>query len=374
MKFTCLRENLSKSLSVVSKAVPIKHSMPVLSNVLIVTKDGRLQLAGTDLDTTITTYVGASVEEEGSVTVPARLLSEFISNLSSEQITVSMENDVIHINSGKTKSKMNGINAVDYPSLPEIKELTPLLEFSPREFSDAIHQVGFAVSADNSRPVFTGVLLSYVDGKLRLAASDGFRLSERIVDISSDREDFSVILPAKTLLETARIFSSGSDNIKLYLNENENLCIFEGDDIVVATRIIDGTYPDYRRIIPLETTVQAAFLAEDLLEAVKLTHVFSKKDENNTLKMIISPEGFIKITSSAQETGENHTEISAEIEGLLEKELEIMFNARFLLDFLSNSKFEKLIFHATDNVSPCLIKPADNALFLHVMAPMHINN
>ncbi len=374
MKFTCLKENLVKSLGIVSKAVPIKHSMPVLSNVLIVSKDGRLQIAGTDLDTTITSFVGASIEEEGSVTVPARILSEFISNLSSDQVVISMENDIVHITAGKTKSKINGINSVDYPTLPEVTTSNPLFEISPKEFAEAVSQVGFAVSNDSSRPIFTGIYLNYNEGNLYIAASDGFRLSERILNIESQAESFSLILPAKTLLETARIFSSCGENIKVYLNENENLCIFECEDTVIATRVIDGMYPDYKRIIPSQTSVQAAFMSQDLFEAVKLTHVFSKKDENNTLKLIISPEGYIRVTSSAQETGENHTEFSAEVLGEMEKELEIMFNARFLLDFLSNNKFEKLIFHANDNVTPCLIKPAENTVFLHVMAPMHINN
>lgn len=373
MKFTCLKDNLAQSLSIVSKAVPLRHSLPILTNVLIVAKDGRLLLAGTNLDTVITTYVGASIDEEGSITVPAKLLSEFISHLSSESVVFTLKNDILHLKAGKNKSKFNGASASDFPDLPQITEKLSHLELPPREFCNAISQVGFAVAVDDTRPVFSGILLNYSSGKLVIVGSDGFRLSEKILDVKSKMDDFSVVLPAKTLLEVARIFGSCEENIKVYLNDNENLCLFECEDTLVVSRIIDGSYPDYKRIIPVDTKVTTSFLANELLEAVKLTNVFAK-DANNTLKMSVDPSGRIKVSSSSQETGGNNSEIPAEIIGTLDSPFEIVFNSRYLLEFLTNNKFEKLVFHASESITPCLIKPDEDGTFLHVMAPMHVND
>jgi DNA polymerase III subunit beta len=372
MKFTCLKENLSKSLSIVSKAIPLKHSMPILTNVLLTTKDGRLKIAGTNTDTYITTYVGASVEEEGSITVPARLLSEFVSNLSGETVTAHIDNDIFHVISGKTKSKFNGMNADEYPDIPLLQDDLPYIELDPKEFAHALSQVGFAVAVDTSRPVFSGVYINYADSQLTVVGSDGFRLSERVLTVEGNAPDFSVIIPARNLLEISRIFSSYPDKIKMHLNESENLCMFSGEDMLVAVRVIDGAYPDYRRIIPASSKITATFLAPELLEAVKLTHVFAK-DSDNILRMVIDPQGTIKIMSSSQETGENHTEIAATIVAELTEPFEIVFNARYMLEFLTNSKFESLIFHANEKTTPCMIKPSEGKDFLHVMAPMHLN-
>ncbi len=370
MKFTCRKDNLLKSLSIVSKAIPIKHSFPILTNVLLVAKDGRLSLSGTNLDTAIITYVGADIEEEGTFTVPARELAEFISHIvSSETLTMSLTKDTLHITSGATKSKFNGITAQDYPELPALDESLACIELSPKDFSSAISQVGFSVALDDSRPVFSGILVKYEANKLYFVASDGFRLTEKILDVESEIDDFTVILPAKTLMEVARIFGSCDEKVKIFLSQDKNLCLFQCEDILVSSRVIDGAYPDYRRIIPKETKINATFDSAKLHEAVKLTNVFTK-NSSNSLRLLFDPSGVLKVYSTSEEVGENNTEIVAEIEG---DSLEIMFNSKYMLDFLSNNKFQTLQFGANDNGSPCVIRPVDDVTFLHVMAPMQSN-
>lgn len=373
MKFTCLRENLSKGLSTVNKAIPVNHTLPILTNVLIVTEDGRLKLAGTDFNTYVVTYVGASVDEDGAITVPAKLLSEFVSHLSTETLSANLKDETFHISADGTKSRFNGVTAEDFPNLPEIGNKTPHIEIEPKNLSNAVSQVGFSVAVDDTRPVFSGILMNYHNGKLTLVGSDGFRLSEIKFNVKGNVDDFSVVIPSRTLLEASKLFSSCEEDIKLYIDEAENTCLFECDDTLLTTRVIDGTYPDYKKIIPSKTEVTAKFSAEELLEAVRLTNVFAK-DAENIITLTIDPKGSIKVSSTSKETGSNNTKIKAEVEGNLEKPFEVVFNAKYLLEFLNNNKFEELTFHASEKTTPCLIKPSDKgSAFLHVLAPMQLN-
>jgi DNA polymerase III subunit beta len=321
MKFTCLKENLAKGLSVVGKAVPANHSFPILTNVLIVAQDGRLKLAGTNLNTSITVYIGASVDEEGSITVPAKLLSEFVSNLNSETVTFEVKDEALHLEAGKTKSIFNGMSANDFPDLPEVDTSIAPIELDGKVFASALSKVGFSVAADDTRPVFSGILLSYSGGKLFIVGSDGFRLSEAILDVNHEGDDFSIVLPARTLLEASRVLGACSEPVKMYVSSDKSACIFECEDILIETRMIDGAYPDYKRIIPEEVSIAASFSPADLLEAVKLTHVFVKGADDSAIRLVIDPEGVIKIGASSSELGSNASQIDAEIQGTLAEPL-----------------------------------------------------
>jgi DNA polymerase-3 subunit beta len=368
MKFSCLQENLSKGLQTVMHAVPAKSSLPILSNVLISTDNGRLKLASTNLETAISTFVGASVDEEGSTTIPARLLKDFIANLPPGTINAQVKDEILTISSKNTKSKFNGSSAHDFPELPTFPKKVKGLELDPTILNEAMSLVAFASGTDSSRPIFTGISFTYSKNKLTLAATDGFRLSEKIITIKSDAEDFSVVLPAKTLSEVAKIFSSSSEPIQFALNPSENLALFKSEDTLIATRILDGQYPDYKKIIPTEHVVKADFNTMDFFEAVRLTDIFAKEG-NNTIKVRFDPEGKIKITSLSEETGQHESIFPAEIEGEL---VEIAFNSKYLLDFLTNIKSEKIEFLSNGNVSPCLFGPDKQKDFLHIIMPMQI--
>jgi len=368
MKFSCLQENLSKGLQTVSRAVPTKSSLPILSNVLIIAENGRLKLCATNLETTIITHVGASVEKEGSITIPARLIKEFIINLSPNTITAHLEGETLHISSQKTKTKFNGTSAGDYPELPTFPSEKKYLELDPKAFNAAVSVVAFASGADESRPIFTGVFLSHSENKLTIASTDGFRLSEKVIKVEGKAPDFSTIIPAKTLLEVARIFSTSVEPLKFALGEDENMAFFESEDTLVATRILDGQYPDYKKIVPKETILSASVLAEEFLEAVKLTNIFAK-ESNSTIRIRFGPESTIKIISLSEETGHHESNLDGEVEG---ETMEIAFNSKYLLDFLNNVKSERITFVTNGNVSPCLIKPEDHEDFIHIIMPIQL--
>lgn len=368
MKFSCLQENLSKGLQTIMHAVPAKSSLPILSNVLISTDGGRLKLSATNLETAISTYVGASIEEEGSTTIPAKLLKDFVTTLPPGPINAYVKDEILTVSSKNTKSKFNGSSAHDFPELPTFPKKSKILEFDPAILNEVISLVAFASGTDTGRPVFTGIFLEFSKNKLTFASTDGFRLSEKMITIKSTVDDFSVVLPAKTLSEVAKIFSSSTEPISFTLNNDENLALFKSEDTLIATRIIDGQYPDYKKIIPTDRVIKADFTTVDFFEAVRLTDIFAKEG-NNTIKVRFDPEGKIKITSLSEETGQHESNFPAEVDGEL---LEIAFNSKYLLDFLTNIKSENIEFMSNGNLSPCLFKPDNLKDFIHIIMPMQI--
>lgn len=370
MKFTCLQENLTTGLTKVYRAVPTKSELPILSNVLIMAKDNQIKLSATNLSTTIVTHVGASIDKDGAITVPAKMLRDFISHLSSDTIEASLKDDILHISSDITKSKFNGVSAEDFPDLPEEKTDLKTLEFDPQEFYNAVSLVSFCASLDDSRPVFTGVYLDFDGETLTLAASDGFRLSETKLKSNNKGDKFIAVIPAKTLMDVARVYTDSQDPISFSLDKNDNLVMFKQNDTVIATRILEGEYPDYKKIIPDKTSTSAEFYSHEFAEAVKLTDVFAK-EADSALLLKIDPKGFVEITATAQEAGEHKSKFKAEVEG--KDGLEIGFNSKFLLDFLNNIKTEKLAVRTNGNSAPCIFEPQDIGNYVHIIMPMQIN-
>jgi DNA polymerase-3 subunit beta len=368
MKFSCLQENLEKGLQTVSKAVPVKGSLPILTNILFATEDGKLKLSATNLETAITTYVPCSIQDDGAITVPAKLIREFVSNLPEGPINASLTGHTLQLMSNKTKSKFNVITADEYPELPVFPKDSAPVELDAKVFADAIAFVAFASGTDDSRPMYTGVYLN-CDGKLlTIVSTDGFRLSERILELDKKCEPFTAIIPAKTLLEVSRVFSSSAEPLLFALNDNENLALFKSEDTTIATRIIDGEYPDYKRIIPQEKTLSADFPTHEFVEAVKLTNVFAKEG-NNAIKVRFDPAGVIRVMSLSEEAGEHISEIPAEIDGDM---VEVAFNSKYLLDYLNNIKTEKLSFVTRGNLAPCIFKSDIHPNFIHIIMPMQI--
>lgn len=369
MKFSVLQENLSKGLNIISRAISAKPPMPILSNVLIQTDDGRIRLSATNLETSVTTYVEASVEKNGATTVPAKTLKDFITNLSPNTLTAILEEDVLHVHSQKTKSKFNGINADDYPALPKMPKNTKFIEVNPKDFAHALSTVSFSAGSDSSRPIFTGIYLKSDKDKLIMVATDGYRLSEKMLNLENGANDFCVVIPAKILAEVGKTYSDATSNIKILLDENSNLVLFESGDTMIATRIIDGQYPNYKAIIPAETKLKASFSTQDLLEAVRLTSVF-QSDENKNLRMSFDPKGLIIVKSLGEETGQHESDIEAEIE--CGDVMDIAFSSKYLMDFLSNIKSERTILEATGSVTASIWKDTNDNDFLHLIMPVQI--
>lgn len=370
MKFTCLQENLTEGLTKVYRAVPTKSELPILSNILISAEENRLKLSATNLSTTIVTHVGASIDKDGSITVPAKMLRDFVANLSTSTLEVNLKDDILQISSDATKSKFNGMSAEDYPDLPEERKDLKIIELNPQELYEAVNSVSFAASIDDSRPVFTGIYLKG-DGKIiTLAASDGFRLSETTIKAEGKLDEFEIIIPSKTLMDVTRVLSGTEEPIKFALDVNDNLALLTQGDTLIATRIIEGEYPDYHKIIPNETNTKVVISSQELLEAVKLTDVFAK-EADSALLMKVDPKGSIEITATTQDAGEHKSKIKTEVES--KDSVEIGFNSKFLLDFLNNVKTEQISISTNGNSSPCIFRPVGKDNYFHIIMPMQIN-
>ncbi len=373
MKFTCLQENLSKALSTVSKAVTGKASLPVLSHVLLASDKGRLKLSTTNLETSITTWVGASIDEDGSVCVPARVLYEFVGNLPPVNIFGETQGNALNLVCDKASSKFNGLDASEFPALPEAMAETHLF-IDPKNFSDAVMETAFAAATDESRPVLTGVLLYVEKGKLFMVGVDGFRLAERSMLLSekSIKKDFTAVIPAKTLLEVARLVSSFKEPVEISLNKDGNLLIFKVGDTLISSHLLEGEFPEYKKLIPGSeiTSVRVKVQTKDFINALKLANVFAKDAISVVRIKVSSKEGVIYVLSSNNEVGENKSSVAAEITG---EDVESAFNSKFILDALNNVKSEEFVFEcplASSAGSPSVMKPSERGDHVYLIMPM----
>ncbi|MEK7595261.1 MAG: DNA polymerase III subunit beta [Patescibacteria group bacterium] len=375
MKFTCLQENLSRALTTVSKAVSNKGPMPVLSNVLLSTEGGRLKLSATNLETSITTWIGASVEEEGSVTIPARLLSEFISNLPPQTVSGESDDFSLKIMCDKASSKFNGLDASEFPSLPDTPDEVHLT-MDPKIFSEVVSEVAFAAAMDEGRPVLTGILVYSEGGKLFMVGVDGFRLAERVVELAENetvKENFSAIIPAKIILEVARLVSSLKEPLEISLNKDGNLAVFKSSDLLISSRLLDGAFPEYKKLIPdpALTNIRVEMLTKDFTNGLRLANVFAKENATSVVKFKVSGEdGVLYISSSSTEAGENRSSVDAKIDG---GDIEVAFNSKYILDALSNIKADGFVFSCSDKIGPGMpgvLKPVGRDNHTYLIMPL----
>jgi DNA polymerase-3 subunit beta len=369
MNFECLQENLSKSLGVVVRAVPTKGALPVLSNVLINAAHGKVTLTVTNLETVITSTFPALVEKEGSTTVPAKMFNEYISNLNPGKLIISSERNILSVVSlPKTKTKFNGMSSIEFPEIPTPNNSKSYLEINPKILSSLVSHTSFSSSVDVTRPVLTGTLIDFTDGILSFVTTDGFRLSENTHNIEGEFSNFKVVVPTKTLQDVSKIFSNIDENISLIFNSDDNLVFFQGNNISVGVRVIDGTFPDYKRIIPSSKSISVTFKGNDLKEAVRLTSIFSK-ESNSSIKIEITDIGTLRVFTSSEESGEHVSEFEAVIDG---NPLIISFNSKYLNDFLNNIKADEIFFESNGGVTPVVFKSNELNNFLHIIMPMKL--
>lgn len=401
MQVSCLQENLAKGLSIVGRAVATRSTLPVLGNVLIEAKDHQLRLAATNLDIGINCWLGAKVEDEGAITIPARLLSDFVNSMPPERIDLELavRTQTLHLNCVRHTANMKGIDAAEFPLIPtagvgdEREEQAEALEGTIIELETAglrkmIDQVVFAASGDESRPTLTGVEVTFQPNRLVMAATDGYRLSMRSIQLEKPfvQETVTVIVPARSLSELARIIADADQEkpVQALLTPARNQVIFQvwgkGDGrgafhrVELASQLIDARFPDYRAIIPKEHKTRTVVDTAALLEAVRVSRLFAR-DNNNIVRLAIHPgngqdQGHVKLTATSSEMGDSVNEIDAMVEGI---ELEIAFDVRFLLDVLSQVDQPQVVLETSQSTRPGTIRPlgmgADE--FLHVVMPMH---
>ncbi len=375
MKVACLQENLAKGLSIVGRAVSPRSTLPVLGNVLLATDAGRLKLSATNLEVGITCWIGAKVEEEGAITVPARTFIDLVNALPPEQVDMELivRTQTLNLQAGRSEANIKGIDAQEFPIVP-VPEGEGGIPIEPDVLRTAIEQVAFAAATDESRPILTGVLAKFEDSQLTLAAADGFRLSVRTVSLPQSVSDpFSIIIPARALVELERISGEQEEPVIITVTPTRNQVLFQLTDIVLVSQLIDGNFPDYRQIIPRELTTHTVVDTASFLKACKTALIFAR-EAAHIARVHVKPAtelapGHVLVSATSAETGDDVSELDASIEG---EEIEIAFNVKYLIDVLSVVGTPQVALDTTTNSSPGVVRPIGDIDFTHVIMPMHL--
>ena len=382
MKLSCLQQNLADGLNVVGRVVPGKSTLPVLSNVLLATDEGRLKLAATNLEMAMTVWVGAHVESEGAITLPARVLTEWVLLLDRDQqieLAMNARNKRVRLQSGRYESNISGIDAEDFPPIPTVEEGTSIA-LEAAVLKDAIGQVAFAAAQDDSRPVLAGVLVKLEHGKLTLAAADGFRLAVRTVELPNGEEQrLSVIVPARAMSELARVLpDEEGKTVELAATPNRSQILFKLGDVQMVSRLIEGQFPDYARIIPQEAKTRALMPTRELLQATRAASVFAR-DNSMIVRLNLTPSedqqelalGKVVVSSTSAEMGDNTGDLDATVDG---EEQQVAFNGKYLKEALEALNAPQVKLELTGPASPGILRPSggDSNGYLHVIMPMHV--
>ena len=376
MRVTILQENLARGLSIVAKAVSPRSTLPVLANILIATDDGRLRLSATNLEMGITCWMPARIDEEGSTTVPARTFSDLVSTLPSDQVLLKLDSQTqtLNVRGGSSTNDIKCIDSQEFPPLP-VPDFEGAVQINSGDFREMIHQVVFAASSDEARPVLMGVLVQVDKDKLTMAAADGFRLSVRKAILSTpSAAPLSSIVPAQALKELARVANDAEEPIYMVLPKGRGQVVFRVKDVEIVSQLIDGTFPDYQQIIPRSYKSRTLVSTSSLLKACKQAEIFAREGSNVARFNIKSAQGEmqpseVEISATSEETGKNETIVEATVDG---GGLLIAFNVKFLREALEVIRTPNVALETSAPNAPGVVKPVGDDQFLHVIMPMHL--
>jgi DNA polymerase III subunit beta len=378
VKITCKQQDLSRGLSAVSHAVSSRSTLPILSNILLATDQGRLKLAATNLEIGINCWVDAQIHEEGTTTVPAKLLTDFVSSLPPAPVDISVPEDsnILNVKSLGSNANIKGMDASEFPLIPSAEGGEPPVLLDAVLLKEMIAEVAFAAADDDSRPVFTGVLVQVSDEKITFAAADAFRLAVRVAPLPGiDHPSGDILIPARTLTELARILPAEGP-VEMIVTPNRSQVLFHTPQLDLVSRLIDGTFPNYRQIIPKEHATRAVVETKQFAEDVKRAALFAR-DSSNITRVKINPgendglePGSVTIEATAEDLGDNTSTMNAAVDG---PELQIIFNVKYLADVLAVIGTPEVALEANGPTKPGVIKPVGANDYTYVIMPMHIN-
>jgi DNA polymerase III subunit beta len=361
MKLQVTQENLNRALNSVARVANTRGTLPILANVLIKTTNNRLSLSATNLDIAITHYIGAKVKDEGSITVPARLMQDFVSSLPEGVIELDLQNTKLHVSTDKYQSVVNGIIADDFPVMPAISDGKPWA-VKGDVFRKALQQVVFAASNDETRPVLTGVLLHTSDGKLYMAATDSYRLAEK--QLGANKQAVNLLIPASAMQDLLRV--TGDDKPEIQITHDEQQVLFKVGDIELVTRLVDGEYPDYRNLIPEKFSVEATLKRADLTNVTKVSSLFARESAGSVNIEVDAKAKQISIHSVASQLGENTATAPAKARGTGS----VTLNSRFILDALGALTGEEVTFGFNGKLEPTLLTDPESPEYRHIIMPL----
>ena len=364
MELIVTQEKLNKALAAVSRIASTKTQLPILSNILLRTDGNRLLVAATNLEIAITQYIGAKIIKPGSITIPARLMSDFISSLPKESVELKVVNDNLHIKSSSYNSIINGFIADDFPELPTINETSSIqYTINVEDFKQAVSQTIITTSNDTTRPILNGVYWHSHEGQLYLASTDGYRLSER--KLVETKSEVSAIIPTQTLQEVLRNITEESEQIDILFDETQ--VRFRINDLEIISRLIDGNFPDYRQLLPktLETLIKLN--KADFIRITKIAGLFARESGGSVTLTADKTKKTLSIHSIASQMGENTSETAAEVS----EDGQITLNSGYLGEALAVIDGDEVEFGFSGKIAPCLLKSTkENTNYYHIIMPL----
>ncbi len=374
MKVTCLQENLARGLGIVGRAVAVRSTLPITSNVLISTDHGRIKLAATNLDIALSCWIGGQIEDEGAITVPSRLLSDFVNSLPPDKVSLTLAPRArqVKLVCARNEATISGMDADDFPPIPAVEGDT--LEIDARTLREAITQVVFSAATDDSRPVLTGVDLVVEGTKLTFAATDGFRLAVRTIELKKKvAERQEVIVPARALAELNRLLQDQEDPVAMTFNTNKTQVLFRLKDVELVAQLIQGTFPDYSRLLPTEWASRAVVEVRDFLQETKIASIFAR-DGSGIVRVTFQDgegggPGQMTISARAEEIGDNEGKLDAAVEGEASK---IAFNGKYLQEVLAVLDGGRVALETNGPSQPGVIRPLENDTYVHIVMPMFV--
>jgi len=372
MKFSILQENLNKGLNIVNRFIVSRAQLPILNNILIKTDQGRIKLSATNLEIGINLWLGARVLKEGEICVPARVLTEYITSLPPEKINLESKKNLLEVSSNSYQANFVSLPSVEFPVIPTLKK-KPEISLKLKDLSKSIAQVTFASTQDEARPALTGVLIKTTKDGLMLVATDGYRLSLKeikgIKGLEKLTKQKEILIPSRALIEIGKIISEGQrdDALGMSISKENNQVIFSTSSVEVISRLIEGKFPDFERIIPDKNTTKVTIDTESFFQAVRSASIFARESANIIQFEINGSQ--LEIVSNSPQVGENRIKLEVKTEG---KKGKIAFNSRYLLDFLNSLNSELLTFEMSTSLNPGVFKPVDDKSYLHIIMPIRV--
>ena len=374
MRLSCLQENLARGLSVVGRAVASRSTLPITQNVLLSTEQSMLKISATDLSMAMTTWIGAQVEEEGAITVPARLLADFVNTLPPERIDIEVTSQPVGLNIKcvSFESNISGTPADDFPPIPSV-EGGVAAKIEPEVLREAIGRVSFAAATEDSRPVLTGVKTEINGDDFKFAAADGFRLavySGKLAEPPS--EDIEFLVPARVLNEISRLLGNQQKAVEFTVTSSSNQALFRVEDVEIVSSLIAGNFPNYNQLIPQSHTTRVVLNSDDFLRATRTAAIFAR-DGSGIIRLQMAggeqdAPGSLTVSARAEEVGDNQGQLGATVEG---EDAKIAFNSKYLTDVLDVLNGD-IAMEVSSPSSPGVLKPAGDDAYVHVVMPMFV--
>ncbi len=370
MNVSVMQENLARGLGIVGRAVSGRATLPVLANVLLRTENAGLKLTATNLEIGINCWVPGKVTDEGEITVPAKLLADLVSSLPNQRIDLlySAKDRTLKVNCGGSKSSIKGIEADEFPVVAAIGD-APATSADSRALRDALGEVVFAAASDESRPILTGVLTRLAGDTMTLAAADNYRIAVRSLTLAKPvSPEMTIVVPARSYSELMRILPDAEESIEITVTPNKSQVLFHVNGIDLVSRLIEGQFPNYEPIIPIEHTSRAVIDREAFLAGARRASIFAR-DSANIVKVELGGEAGdgISITAHAADVGDAADALEATVEG---QATTIAFNARYLIDVLSNLGADEAALELSGPLAPGVIRGVGKDDYVHVIMPV----